>query len=118
MGEMELGRSSRQIPYDGGLIITLASTSGRFGGRFDSCPTSHECIQTMEKLHNLCAGATSSHPRDQSHSTPQSPLPMRHSPMPPRKRIILRHNPQRIALIIIPKQLAYTNLLAPFTNIK
>jgi hypothetical protein len=43
---------------------------------------------------------------------------MRHSPMPPRKRIILRHNPQRIALIIIPKQLAYTNLLAPFTNIK
>lgn len=39
-----------------------------------------------------------------------SPLPMRHSPMLPRKRIIFRHNPQRIALEVVPKQLAYTEL--------
>ena len=35
---------------------------------------------------------------------------MRHSPMLPRKRIIFRHNPQRIALEVVPKQLAYTEL--------
>lgn len=46
-----------------------------------------------------------------------SPLPMRHSPMLPRKRIIFRHNPQRIALEVVPKQLAYTEL-ALRTSIK
>lgn len=35
---------------------------------------------------------------------------MRHSPMLPRKRIVLRHNPQRIALIVVSEQLAYIEL--------
>lgn len=39
-----------------------------------------------------------------------SPLAMRHSPMLPRKRIVLRHNPQRIALVVVPEQLAYIEL--------
>lgn len=39
-----------------------------------------------------------------------SPLAMRHSPMLPRKRIVLRHNSQRIALIVVSEQLAYIEL--------
>jgi hypothetical protein len=40
-----------------------------------------------------------------------SPFPVRHSSMLPRERIILGHNPQRIALVVVPKQLSYTDLV-------